>query len=369
MKRTLHALGMACALVAATPALAYNYTTCNGQPVRWSSPMQWFRVSDVSFPTGYWRDTIERSRVFFNANPSQAYFALTTDTNGLGLDNDENEVLGTDDNGILQDAPAVTYRWNTCFCIFDWVITNHMDEADVIFDYRSPWQWTGDEVKSSLIFYTGNLRQMQTTGLHEFGHAFGLAHVNTEYAIMGADFTHMHANASTVRGYLGEDASDGLAYLYGPWGANFQDLSVSHWKYAYAQGEYAWHQRVKVYSATTGAELPTTTVNGEPGYRVNRGQHVLVEFTYENSGESTQVPNVAWYVSNNDWITTADRRLATGSMSLPRDNVSTTSRMVTLPSDLASGTNYWLGTIINYDNALTDWDSSNNATYVPIRVN
>lgn len=368
MKRTLHALGMACALVAATPALAYEYNTCYSQPVRWASSGQTFQVSAISFPTGYWRDTIERSRTFFNANPSQAYFSLATDTNGLGMDNGENEVWGSIDNSILQGAPAITYWWKTCYSILGTVV-NHLDEADIIFDYRAPWQWTGDETKSSLIYYTGSLRQMQTTGLHEFGHAFGLMHESDEYNIMGADFTHMHANSSTARGYLGEDASDGLANIYGAWGANYQELSVSHWKYAYASGQYSWHQRVKAYNATTGAELPATTVNGEPGYRVSKGQKVRVEFTYENSGESTQSPNVAWYVSSNDWITTADRRLSISSLTLARDNVYTIKRTVTIPKNLTSNTNYWLGTIINYDNALPDWDSSNNATYVPIRVN
>lgn len=368
MKRTLHALGMACALTAATPALAYNYNTCYGQPVRWASSGQTFNVSTVSFPTGYWRDTIERSRAFFNHNPSQAYMGLASDTGGVGLGNDQNEVWGSSDTGVLQGAPALTYWWNTCYSFLG-IVFNSLDETDVIFDYRSPWQWTGDETKGSLIYYTGSLRQMQTTGLHEFGHAFGLMHVNTEYNIMGADFTHMHANSTTARGYLGEDASDGLAYIYGAWGANFQDVSVSHWKYAYASGQYSWHRRVQAYNASTGIELPVVYVNGEPGYAVSKGQRVRVEFTYENSGESTQIPNVGWYVSTNDWITTADRRLNTGSLTLSRDNVYMYTRTVRIPRNLTSGTNYWLGTIVNYDGALSDWDSSNNATYVPIRVN
>lgn len=370
MKRFItHALALAATAAASSPALAFEYSTCFGQPVRWASSGQTFRSSDVSFPAGYWRDTLNRTGALFNQNPSQAFMAVVSDVGGVGLDNGENEVWGSTDPAVLGGAPAIAYWWNTCFSIFG-LITNHLDESDVIFNYGSPWQWTGDETKSSLIYYGGTLRQMQGTGIHEFGHAFGLMHENDEYNIMGADFTHIYANSGTAHGYLGEDASDGLYFIYGAWGVNYQDLSVSHWKYDFANGEYSWHRRVRMYDKATGLELPTTTINSEPGYVVNRGQKVRVEFTLENSGESSQSPNVGYYVSTNDWITTADRRInKTDGTFLSRDNVLTYTKAMKIPSDLTANTNYWLGAIIDYDGLIAEADESNNATYIPIRVN
>jgi hypothetical protein len=238
----------------------------------------------------------------------------------------------------------------------------------VIFDYGSPFQWTADELKSSLIRYTGTLRQLQGTGVHEFGHALGLLHVNTEYNVMGADFEHIWANGSAAHGYLGEDASDGAVFLYGPWSFNYQDLGVAHWRYAFADGQYSRHVKTAIYNAA-GVLRPTVLVNGETGYRVNRGQTVQVEFTYENNGKDTQTVNTGWYVSTNDIISTGDRLLATNTgMTLSRGDVLTYRRSLVIPNDLVGGKKYWIGTIVDIDGIVSDSVPSNNATYIPIKV-
>ena len=313
--------------LAAEPAMAHNTRSCFGRPIKWN----------------------------------------TTDTDGVNLNNGQNEVWGSTDAAVLQGAPAIAYTPFTCFSFLGVVVARY-NEADVIFDYNAPFQWTADELKSSIIRYGGTRRQLQSTGVHEFGHALGLLHVNTEYNIMGADFEHIWANGSAARGYLGEDASDGTVFLYGLWSSNYQDVGVSHWKYSTASGEYSRHVKTSIYN-TTGALLPTVSVNGETGYLVNRGQAVQVEFTYENNGKNTQTMNTGWYVSTNDVISTSDRLIATNTgMTLSRDNVLTLRRTVTIPSDLVAGANYWSGTIVDKDLTVADSVRSNNATYIPIRV-
>ena len=136
------------------------------------------------------------------------------------------------------------------------------------------------------------------------------------------------ANGSSANGYLGEDAADGTTYLYGPWSFAWQDLGVSHWKYFGTSGAYSDHVRTAVYSST-GAALPTVSVNGETGYRVNKGQVVQVEFTYENNGRDTQTVNTGWYVSTNDIISRTDRLIASNTgMVLSRGDVMTYRRTV-----------------------------------------
>lgn len=366
--KPLHTLlGAALACAAATPAFAYNVIDCMGTPMKWPSNNVTFRASTTSFPDGYWRNGIQRTIDLTNQNPTPFWYSLISDTGGVGLNNGQNETWGSTDANVLQGAPAIAYWWDSCYWLFG--VVAQRNESDVIFDYNAPFQWTADELKSSLIRYTGTKRQLQGTGIHEFGHAMGLLHVNTEYNVMGADFEHIWANGTTARGYLGEDASDGAVRLYGLWGNNYQDVSAAHWKYSYANGEYSRHVKTGVFT-TAGVALPTVTVNGETGYRVNKGQQVQVEFTYENNGEATQVVNTGWYVSSNDIISTGDRLLATNTgMSLGRGDVMTYRRTVTIPSDLVSGRNYWLGTIVDKDNTVADAVRSNNATYIPIRVN
>ncbi|NML18099.1 hypothetical protein [Azohydromonas caseinilytica] len=368
MKTKLALFGAALSCLAATPSMAFNINTCFGVPIKWGTNGPAMGASSISFPTGYWRDGLQRTVDLLNQNPSPFFFALQTDTGGLALGNGQNEVWGSSDNGILQGAPAITYWRDTCFQFLGVVVT-HRDEADVIFDYRAPFQWTADELKSSIIRYTGTRRQLQSTGVHEFGHAMGLLHVNTEYNIMGADFEHIWANGSAARGYLGEDASDGAVFLYGLWSANYQDLGVAHWKYAFADGQYSRHVKTGIYDAS-GVALPTVSVNGETGYRVNRGQTVQVEFSYENNGKDTQTVNTGWYVSTNDIISRSDLRIATNTgMTLARNNVLTYRRTLTIPNNLARGTNYWVGTIVDMEGRVPDSVPSNNATYIPIRIN
>jgi len=367
MKARLTLAGAALACLAASPAFAFNVGSCLGTPVKWATNNPLVRVSSVSFPDGYWRNGLQRTIDLTNQNPTPFFFSTTTDTDGLGLGNGQSETWGSTDAGILQGAPAITYWYDTCYWLFG--VVSHRDEADVIFDYNAPFQWTADEVKSSLIRYTGTRRQLQGTGVHEFGHALGLLHVNTEYNIMGADFEHIWANGASAHGYLGEDGADGATYLYGPWSVSWQDLGVAHWKYSFADGQYSRHVKTGVFNSA-GVLLPTVSVNGETGYRVSKGQVVQVEFTYENNGRDTQTVNTGWYVSTNDIISTGDRLLANNTgMTLSRGDVLTYRRTLTIPSDLVSGTNYWVGTIVDNNNAVADSIRSNNATYIPIRVN
>ncbi|HSI60086.1 MAG TPA: matrixin family metalloprotease [Ideonella sp.] len=366
MKIQLALAGAALSCLAASPAFAYNVGSCLGLPVKWGTDNPTLNASPISFPTGYWRDGLQRTVDLINQNPTPFFFSLATDPDGLGLGNGQSEVWGSTDPAVLQGAPAIAYWYDTCYWLFGPI--SYRTESDVIFDYNSPFQWTADELKSSLIMYTGSLRQLQGTGVHEFGHAMGLLHVNTEYNVMGADFQHIWANGSSAHGYLGEDAADGATYLYGPWSFAWQDLGVAHWKYSFASGEYSMHAKTGIYNAA-GVLLPAATVKGEAGYQVKRGQSVQVEFTYENNGRDSQTVNTGWYLSTNDIISVNDRLLATNTgMTLSRGDVLTYRRALSIPSDLTVGKVYWIGTVVDKDNVVADSVPSNNATYIPIRV-
>lgn len=366
--KILLAIAAACGATLCVPdlALAYSYKSCLGHPIKFDSSNQTVRPNTVSFPSGYWENGIRDTVTKFNRNPSNFRYTVSMDSGGVGRSNGENEIWG-DTGSILAGAPAIAYQNWTCYWFFGDHV--HMDEVDVIFDYGSPWQWTADTVKSSLIRYTGSLRAIQTTGAHELGHGLILNHVNTEYNIMGTDFEHIHVNGSTATAYTGEDAADGAVFLYGTRSPAWEDVAVVHWKYSGPSGEYSDHTKTVIYNSA-GTVLPTVDVAGETGYRVNRGQTVRAEFTYENNGANTKTGiQVGYYISTNDLITTFDRKIGSGSFNLSRDNVYTTSVSLVIPSDLKPGTNYWLGVIIDDNNAIPEAVESNNATYIPIRVN
>lgn len=351
-------------VASAPPAWAFSYKTCLGENIRFSGNSRYIRPNTVSFPAGYWENGIRDAVNKFNTHPGNFSFVTLMDSGGVALDNDENEVWGSTDQGLLDGAPARAFQYWTCYWAFGDHV--HMDEVDVVFDYGSPFRWTADTWKGSLIGYGGSYRALQTTGAHEFGHGLILNHVNTEYNVMGFDFEHIHVNGWTATAYTGEDAGDGAAFLYGLRPGPFEDLGVVHWKYSGPSGEYSDHTRTVIYD-TSGFTLPSFWGNNETGYFVSAGQTVQVEFTYENNGANTKTTDIGFYLSTDDSVSTWDRFLTFTSATLTRGDVLTTNLTVTIPGDLAPG-DYWIGAIIDDLNTIPENVESNNATYIPIRV-
>ena len=124
-----------------------------------------------------------------------------------------------------------------------------------------------------------------------------------------------------------------------------------------------------VLRTSGGGALASFTSGGETVYRVNRGQTIRVELTYENNGKTTRTEDVGWYVSTNPLITTADRLVRTSNMTLGRNTVYTTWHYVTIPSNLTRGANYWVGAIVDRNGSLGEMTEANNASYLPIRIN
>ncbi|MBY6242942.1 hypothetical protein [Methylosinus sp. Sm6] len=367
MRGQLAILAASVALFSSADAFAYSYSTCGGNPIKWSGNNVTMRASPNSFPTGYWRNALQRAVDIHYRNPSKFFFTLGTDDTTWSSGNGVNEIFGTTDASVHGGAPAAALTRRTCYWLFGWHYG--INESDIYFNYSSPWRWTGDELKTSLWTYNMNgagLRQLQATAIHELGHSSGLLHESRWYNMMGTDFQHLWANGSTAYGYLGADAGQGTAFLYG-WWSSARDFSVAHWAYSGVSGEYSTHRRTRVYS-TAGAELPVANVANERGHFVRPGQRVQVEFTYENQGSVTHTAPMRWVISTNDVISTADTTIGTGSITLTPGAHWTARTTVTLPNWLTPGKNYWIGVIADPLNATADNYRQNNATYIPVRA-
>jgi hypothetical protein len=365
----MHCIKLAAFALAGIACQAQAYTTweCLDEDEKWSTTSVTMRYSSVSFPSGSWRTALDTAIDRVNQNPSPFRFGKSYGDTSIGIDNGQNEAWFSSDQGVLNGAPAITYiQWD---CIDYWIFGKDVEivEADVIFDVGE--DYTTSMTRSSLWPYGGSFRPFQTTAIHELGHALGLAHTNNTYNVMGQDWTHIHVNGTSARSYLGEDAANGAVYLYGTSGSTLEDLGVTHWKYLGTSGEYSTHQKTRVTNSSGGA-LGTFTVNGETGYLVSRGQSVRLELSYENNGKTQQSSaDVRFYVSTNDTISTADTQIGSTTFNLGRNTVMTTTSTLTIPSNLTSGVTYYLGAAIDADGSLAEMTESNNATYLPIRIN
>lgn len=345
-------------------AQAYQYWVCLDRDLKWESPNVTIGASHISFADSNWKNSLSTAVSRWNQTPSNFNYNLTTDTNGVRRGNGQNEVWFSSDPDALDGAPAIAYTWWECVDYWIFGKTVKMKETDVIFDVNETYTPFMSN-KSVLWEYGGSQRPFQTTAAHELGHGLGLAHVNYNYNVLGTDWTHIHVNGSSARSYVGEDATRGAVHLYGTEAR--QDVGVTQWKYGSASGEYSSHVRT-VLRNSSGALISSSIVGGEPRYNVSPGQVVRIEFTYENNGSQTQGVNVGVYLSTNNLITTVDSKIANIGLTLAPDVVYTRQDTITIPASLPSGSNRWIGVIVDDNNAVSEFVEANNATYIPIRV-
>jgi hypothetical protein len=358
MKTALLILVFLCGALAPL-ARAYEYYTSGGSKIYWRDESQKMRMGSVSFPAGsIWSDSFEEAVDRWYDNPSPFYFFTEYGDSSLDTNNSQNEVWFSDDQNILDGAPAITLLWNS---------GTKFTAADIVYD--ADFDFTVSDLASRSSAYSGTERTFVTASLHELGHSVGLEHENDEYNIMGADWNHVNRNGDTLHFYPGEDACDGAVFLYGVVGSGYQDVSVTHWKYLGRDDEYSTHQRTKVYDSG-GAELVihAGTEEDDPAYEVTKGATVKPEFTFENNGRTTQTPTVGWYLSVNNFISTFDTLLSTTTPTIGRGDVYVTSHSVVIPNTLTSSTYYWLGALIDKDDTLSEVNENNNATHIRIYV-
>jgi hypothetical protein len=354
--------GALAVVLAASPAWAYCIKVCDGTKQRWDANDVYFHGGKKSFADSTVRAAMESARLRWNETPAFFNFHISYGWDQVGQHNGDNEIWFSTDQGILGGAPGLTLTWSDCETI---------EETDIVFDAN--WAYTFGTSSSSSSAYGGAFRTFRTVAIHELGHSLGLCHVNTTYNVMGDDSTFVNANGGTLRPYAGEDAINGQVSLYGIWPpSQYEDVSVSHWKYPKSggkNGEYSVHVRTAVYD-TSDNPLGVINSGGEPFYKVSKGQTVKVEFTYENNGRSPQNVDIAYVLSTNNLITTLDPLLATGNIpNLVRNGPFTTNNtFLTIPNSLVSGTKYYIGAIVNYNNKFTEFTGKNNATCIGIQV-
>jgi hypothetical protein len=357
MKSTLSGSLVCLALLAGSRhALSYDYHTHDGEPMRCRDATLRMRAHDHGFPPGPNRDALIEAITLWNNNPSEFHFDLQFDEQEVHVGGTHSEIWFEADEYWLSGAPAVTYH-DQAGSVIRW--------ADILIDGRLVF--TTSHAKRDTLAYGGD-RSLQTLLLHELGHALGLGHESLEYNIMGQDWDHIHANGDTVHFYVGEDASDGAVAIYGLASPRREDVGVVHWKWNGYSGEYSSHGRTEVFDSSGRACPVRARTGNDPVYEVSRGQTVLLELVFENNGASEQTPRVRYYLSTDSTIATSDTYLASRTPTLRRNKVYKTTQRLVIPSSLTRGQTYYLGAVVDYDNAISEVNEDNNATYVGIYV-
>jgi hypothetical protein len=342
-------------------------------PIRWhsSTNMIGFRIQPSSFPVGSpFRSGLLAAMATLNQNPSLIRVKADDDSEWVSVSNGVNEIWFTDNNLVTQGAPALCVAHFNPFAFGVWPMT----EADVIFNSNSE-PYTVSRNSWDTYAYNGPSRPLQTTALHELGHALGMQHENSVYNIMGQDWTHVNRFATMLIPSLGEDVNVGLMRLYGPNPSVRPDLTVTNFKYSGSNGEYSTHSRTELKAAITGetvtrvADPLNTTEPNQDLYWVKPGQLITVEFTFENDGrDSITSANAQLLFSTNRTITTADRPLLTQRIPMRIDRPLTRTFLIRVPAEAVPATHAYIGVIVDSDNAVAEAREINNTSYIPVFI-
>lgn len=335
---TLRRVAGAAALLAlgATSAQAAVWQTCDGNKIKWNSNWTNMYISTTSFPAGSsWDSDLQNAMWHWNHVGGSGFnFYVGRDTDGSHSNsNGVNEIyFSAAETG---SALAVTFSRYHCYWAFGYQYGR--DEADIAFNTSYAWN-TGSLNYASL----GSPYNFELVALHELGHALGLQHSDGVQATMNS----YYANGGPV-GYYKEvdplpDDRYGVRALY-PDGTGETDVAGSAFK--------------RTGTGTSG--LIST-----PTYAY-RGTYVNMEFTFANLGTSTQTFDIGFYLSTNDYISTADRWLGTNYGAWASSGaLGTYSRSLYIPTDIAPGT-YYLGYLVDGGFAIGEGNEGNNNQPAP----
>lgn len=348
---------------------AYVYQYCafpdnNNVPIKWNGSTTTMFIFTDSFPIGSSQDHAIQNAMWHwnNVKGSNFQFGVAYSPLPPVFPNSLNEM--NFDSGLSDDTLAVA-TWLPPLC--SWTCPDHVCDCSCYicpprppFPWECSWQaaWMEADIQfnSNKIWTTekydysksqGPPYNLEAVALHELGHVLGLSTDHHEDRFM-ATMNSYYPNGGPL-GYSAEwdplaDDRAGIRFLYGN-GATEIDIAASNLK--------------RIGAGTSGI------VDGpNPSNNVAPGATVAVEYTISNQGTSAQTFNVGFYLSPDTDISTSDILIGNISGVSMAPGTSTFTRSVMIPYGTPSGT-YYIGFIVDNNNALAENNENNNFQYIP----
>jgi hypothetical protein len=329
-------------------------------------------ADSLDFPSGgAWWQALSQAIDRWNDNPSEFQFTLSSDSS-VDFGNGESEIWFSSSDywlsgGEGDPAPAICYNWADYDSLGVW----NASEADILVDVDRAWETSGD-LGDAYAYGNASFRFLQTTLLHELGHALGLNHEDRYYNIMGQSWNFLTAYDHKVHFYPGEDACSGVVTMYSRDASAREDVSVTHWIYAGTDGTYSQHERCRIFKADGVTEVSVESgTEANPMFEVSMDQTIQVQLTYENSGYTYALsPHISYYLSDDEQLDLdgTDTLLATRRPTLNRNRPFPFRQQMVIPTGLTVGATYRILIFVDDLGEISEANELNNKTFIRIRI-
>lgn len=326
-------------------AWAYSWWECNDDPTKWESGQaNTYQVMRCSIPQGSQR----ASDVLYSFDQWNAVYGMydvfswqwgTTECVGIDHGNGVNEIyFGVSDQ--MDGAWGTTYLRYDSSCDW-WFSDQHIIESDVAINGETAFEWGSPACNS---YAPPGSR---TTVVHELGHALGLEHYDPVMNLMmTSDGEGKYCGNYVIEPH--PDDAQGGRFLYSS-GNSSTDLGASE------------HRLVASDDVDRNTTVGVT--------QLCPGQQHTFQWSVGNLGTVGKSYNVAWYLSTNTIISTSDIYVASNSGAYQSaGGFNTWSRTVTIPGTVTYGTEYYVGTFIDYDDQIGERYETNNKTYMARKI-
>ena len=299
----------------------------NGKPLYWESSHVEMSINANSIASGSIEDLRLREAIAewnrFSFRGSRFYFTVTTGTaSHVNLSDKVSAV------GWAEDLYFITHNLPAAAAAVTWTSYHSggdLISADIVFRRSFTWDYDSDYPCSNGL----NFKQV---AIHELGHALGLDHEVDVPCIMGP---------AAVRQFLGEN------HDVTPMADDLAGNRAIYWLPALGMVDLA-------AGVHPGFESPT-------GSTLQTGESSSMSYAVHNlSSFADPVVDVSFYLSKDRNIGSSDdTRLVTISIKINSGSVASGRTPITIPERLQPGT-YYLGYIVDPNNALQETNESNN---------
>jgi len=333
----------------------YTYWQCENEPVVYRSGWTNLFLNDTlgNDSDSYNLRAQWAMSEWNNVSNSNWNFFYRTENHAFVLGDGYNSVSGLVPSALPGGLVGITWnQWDACLKSGDQQIT----ESDVGFSSGVGWTVGPPPLDASGDY------DFMLASMHEFGHVLGLSQQsstsgdNHENRVLNLMMTSYPAGAwfgnTQWRTVHAEDRL-GLSFLQ-PGSGSSREIAITQWENAGGGNS----RRVQGCSGNFALFGLGTIKAGNPAN---------IQFTMENLGTTREDLTAGFYLSTNDFISTSDRLIGTGSGWMDPGFTGTFTISVTIPADVAEGT-YWLGTYLDQDNRIPEQWEFNNAVSCPRSV-